>query len=128
MTYKKMRATKQKEVILEYLKSVKNHPTAEDVYIGVRKKLPNISLGTIYRNLDKFSKDGEVLALQGEVKRFDGDISFHNHFTCENCGRVFDIFEKNDTKSFKDITKKAKKIGRIKNCQINFSGICNKCV
>jgi len=122
-----IRYTNQKKEILKFLKSVKTHPTAEEIYIGVKRKIPNVSLGTIYRNLDAFSKSGKVLKIEGKTKRFDGDISFHNHFKCEKCKKIYDIFEKNNTKSFKNISKEARKIGKIKNCQIHFYGICNKC-
>lgn len=121
------RTTNQKTEIIKFLKSVKTHPTADDVYIGVKKIIPNISIGTVYRNLNKFSKTGEILEIKGKVKRFDGDTSFHNHFICEKCKKVYDIFEKNNTNSFKNISDKAMKIGKVKNCQIYFYGICNKC-
>ena len=90
-----IRQTKQKAAILGYLRSVKTHPTAEIVYSAVKKEMPNISLGTVYRNLEEFSKNEIIGKLEvAGRKRFDGDISVHGHFICEKCGRIDDLFFK----------------------------------
>src|SRR5512136_1321888 len=89
----KYRMTKQKRVILEVLKNTKSHPTADWVYDKVKKKIPNISLGTVYRNLNILKSQGEILELcYGKgFSRFDGNSSQHYHFTCEHCGRILDV-------------------------------------
>ncbi len=120
------RITNQKQIILDYIQSVKTHPTAEEVYIAVRKKLPRISLGTVYRNLEKFAKNGIILEIKGEIKRFDGDISEHQHFICNQCENVFDIFE-DKTILNKNILKKIDKIGKAKKYDFYIYGICKKC-
>ena len=69
------------------------HPTADEVYQVVRKRLPRISLGTVYRNLDVLSESGEISRLDrcGAQYRFDGDLEQHYHIRCSSCGRVDDI-------------------------------------
>ncbi len=88
------RLTKQRKIILEELCKVTSHPTADEVYDMVRKKLPKISLGTVYRNLEVLSSDGriQIIRAPGEQKRFDGDITPHHHVLCVHCGCVGDVF------------------------------------
>jgi Fur family ferric uptake transcriptional regulator len=87
------RMTKQRLVILEELRGVTSHPTAEDVYAMVRERIPHVSLGTVYRNLELLAASGEIRQLDtcGAVRRFDGDISAHCHVRCLVCGRVGDV-------------------------------------
>lgn len=72
---------------------MKTHPTANEVYEMLRKRLPNISLGTVYRNLEILSENGMIqkLELAGTQKRFDGMNDFHYHARCVACGRVDDV-------------------------------------
>ncbi|HFQ79833.1 MAG TPA: transcriptional repressor [Desulfobacterales bacterium] len=88
-----MRMTRQRKVILERLRSVTSHPTADEMYEMVRQDLPKISLGTVYRNLELMSEEGVVLKIDvgGSKKRFDGNTSTHYHLRCLNCGRVDDL-------------------------------------
>jgi Fur family ferric uptake transcriptional regulator len=87
------RMTRQRKIILEELRKLKTHPTADELYDAVRERLPRISLGTVYRNLDVLQENGEVLKLEsaGSQKRFDGDIRPHYHVRCVRCGRVGDV-------------------------------------
>ncbi len=93
--------SKQREAIIEVLKNSKEHPTASQVYSEVRKKLPNISLGTVYRNLKALSTDGDALGLSvGDgFEHFDGDVSPHIHLFCRCCGNIFDLPLPDDTAS-----------------------------
>ncbi len=120
------RLTNQKTIILEYLQSVKTHPTADEVFNNVCKILPRISKGTVYRNLECFSKKGLILEIPGSKKRFDADISEHQHFICSQCGKVYDIMNKLNLS--KENYKEVKKIGEIKNYQLYFNGTCKKCL
>jgi Fur family ferric uptake transcriptional regulator len=88
------RMTKQRAIILEALRSVTSHPTADDVYRMVREKLPRISLGTVYRNLELLTGAGAILRLDraGAQKRFDGNPMPHQHVRCRECGRIGDVF------------------------------------
>ena len=88
-----IRLTTQRQVILEELGKVKTHPTASEVYEMVRKRLPRIGLGTVYRNLELMAESGMILKLEvgGTQKRFDADTSTHYHIRCCLCGKVDDI-------------------------------------
>ncbi len=89
----KMRMTRQRQVILEVLRKHNTHPTADEIYAMVRRRLPRISLGTVYRNLEILSDLGEIqtLELSGHQKRFDGNPNKHYHIRCVGCGRVDDV-------------------------------------
>ena len=87
-----IRMTKQRRIILDELSKLKSHPTAEELYTLVKKRLPNVSLGTVYRNLMQMSSDGDILRLDGGDKmRFDADKSAHAHLRCKSCGKVLDV-------------------------------------
>lgn len=119
------RNTKQRQFILEYLKGVRNHPTADQVYHGVRKKMPRISLGTVYRNLELLSASGEIKKLEfGTQRRFDGFTDDHLHVRCIECQEVADV-ELGDVLS---VDEAADKTGyKILNYQVEFIGYCPKC-
>lgn len=84
--------SKQREAILNELQNRCDHPTATQVYEGVKKVIPNISLGTVYRNLASLVESGEILSVAvGDGKEhFDGDKSFHLHLHCKCCGAIID--------------------------------------
>jgi Fur family transcriptional regulator, peroxide stress response regulator len=89
---KKARNTKQLEVVWNAIKDDTSHPTADQVYDKVRKNLANVSLGTIYRNLQKLVADEKLQVLMlGRSQHFDPLVKRHQHFICEKCGRVFDV-------------------------------------
>ena len=121
-TNKKERLTNQKKAILDYLKSVKTHPTAEEIYQKVKKKLPRISRGTVYRILNNLKKKNQIQEIITEVSHFDADISSHTHFICQECGKIIDLFDK-----MPNLKNKKIKVGKIKNYQIIFYGVCKKC-
>ena len=87
-----LRMTRQRRVILEELRKVKTHPSADEIYEIVRKRLPRISLGTVYRNLEKLSESGDIQKLEPgcSLKRFDGDPTDHCHIRCVRCDRIAD--------------------------------------
>ena len=89
---KTRRLTRQRKLILDVLRQANNHPGADEIYAMVRKYLPNISLGTIYRNLEVLSELGEIQKLEigGTIKRYDWDSNKHYHIRCTRCGRVDD--------------------------------------
>ena len=123
-----MRLTSQRQVILEELKKVKSHPTVKEIYEMVRKKLPRIGLGTVYQNLDILAKLGMIskLEVDGEQKRFDGDMTPHYHIRCNICKRVDDIFIKMDRKLEKSAASCYDY--KILDHHVQFSGICSKCL
>ena len=89
----KHRITNQRRVILEELQKLATHTTAADLYKIVRRQLPRISLGTIYRNLELLIRSGTIRKIDNGSKkaRFDGDMSNHYHVRCHQCGRVDDL-------------------------------------
>ncbi|MDP3882725.1 MAG: transcriptional repressor [Candidatus Staskawiczbacteria bacterium] len=120
------RTTAQKVFILDYLRSVKTHPSAETVYKEVRKKLPNISQGTVYRVLNGFKRKGELQVIDTkDATHFDGDTSDHAHFLCEKCQNVYDVM--NECSNCGILKNKKTKVGSIKKYTINFYGICKNC-
>jgi Fur family ferric uptake transcriptional regulator len=119
--------TRQRKVILEELRKANSHPTADEVYEIVRKRLPRISLGTIYRNLETLSRSGIIrkLELGGTQKRFDGDPEDHYHVRCINCGRLDDV----PTKPIPDIEDAFRNVCdyQITGHQLVLTGLCPKC-
>lgn len=88
-----LKYSRQRESIRSYLAETKDHPTADMVYQNIRKIYPNISLGTVYRNLNLLAETGEIIKLTcGDgIDHFDADTSQHYHFICTSCKRVIDL-------------------------------------
>jgi Fur family ferric uptake transcriptional regulator len=89
----KNRTSKQRQVILDELRRVDSHPTADEVFLLVRQKMPRISLGTVYRNLEILADQGLIMRLDGGPgsRRFDGRLERHYHVRCLHCQRVTDL-------------------------------------
>ncbi len=124
----KLSNTNQRRIILEELKELKNHPTADELYMLVRKKLPKISLGTVYRNLELLSAAGHILKLEtsGKQKRFDGRSEHHFHMRCSLCERVFDL----EDESFQDIDNLMQaKLDELQcdGYSLEINGLCESC-
>jgi len=85
--------TSQRQVILDELRSAKDHPTADEIYVRVRRRLPRISLGTVYRNLENLAAEGIIqkLEMAGSQRRFDENPDKHYHIRCLGCGLLRDI-------------------------------------
>lgn len=122
-----MNYSRQRESILKYLRSTKSHPTAEAVYQNIITENPNISLGTVYRNLTLLTKIGEIqkISTLGGPDRFDGNIAPHYHFICEDCGAVLDL--EIDSLDHIDLLAAHKFTGTIKGHVAHFYGICPDC-
>src|SRR5210317_1294800 len=120
--------TRQRKVILEELCKVDTHPSADEVYEMVRKRLPRISLGTVYRNLEILSEKGEIqkLELGCTLKRFDGIAENHYHIRCPQCDRVVDAPEDVEVAVNHDL-KNATKF-KIIGHKLEFIGICPDCI
>lgn len=123
-----LRMTNQRKIILEELCKVYFHPTAGDVYEMVRKKLPKVSLGTVYRNLELLSNRNTIQKLDfGEPhKRFDGNPEPHYHINCTQCGRVDDA----PIELKPSLEKEAEQASgyRLHSHHISYSGICPDCL
>ena len=85
--------SRQRELIYKTVMENKVHPTAEFVYNYLKKDNPQLSLGTVYRNLQQLSDNGEIsrLSIPNQPDRFDGIIEEHYHAVCEKCGKIYDI-------------------------------------
>src|SRR5262245_65856772 len=86
-----LRLTGPRRLVLEVVRSTDAHPTAEAIHQTVRRRLPSVSLGTVYRNLRVLVEEGLVKELPGPHARFDGNLREHHHFTCLGCGRIADV-------------------------------------
>ena len=122
-----LRNSRQRQVILDELRKLTSHPTADGLYEIVREKLPNVSLGTVYRNLELLARLGEIQKLEvgGRQARFDGNPTEHFHVQCVRCGRVDDIHASpldllgggtNDSSGY-----------RLLGYTLQFHGICPDC-
>jgi Fur family peroxide stress response transcriptional regulator len=121
------RATRQREAILHVLQGTDTHPTADWIYDEVRKVIPNVSKGTVYRNLKVLREMGEIseLDLSGTVSRYEGRKENHYHFRCSRCGRVFDLDEPVDRELDARV---ARSTGFKVAChQLEFRGLCREC-
>lgn len=123
-----LKRSKQRDAIMNYLRSTKEHPTADTVYMNVREVIPNISLGTVYRNLNLLAACGDILKLTCDNKseRFDADIQPHYHVMCTECGEVVDLMM--EPLEHVNVLAGAAFDGRIDEHVIYFKGICQKCL
>lgn len=121
------RMTRQRAVILDTLRELRTHPTADELYDVVRRQLPNVSLGTIYRNLDVLSRCGRVRKLDsGRAQaRFDAEMAPHHHVRCQQCGRIDDVPASADTRIHQP--GRSEHGFTILDHRIEFEGICPAC-
>lgn len=123
---KNTRNTRQRTIILEKLRSVTSHPTADDIFAMTREALPRISLGTVYRNLELLTRQGDILCLEngGTQKRFDGNTMPHHHVRCSGCGRVGDVKTEFPLPSLTGVGVEG---FTLTGAQIVFEGVCDRC-
>ena len=124
---KKLRMTKQRKAMLEEIKKSKSHPTADTIYDLVKKKIPGISLGTVYRNLEILSGEGLVrkMELAHTQRRYDGNIKNHYHVLCTECGRVDDLITIGDDNVEELLG--VRSYYRITGHRLKFFGLCPDC-
>ena len=120
--------SRQRECILKDLQSRRDHPTADMVDESVRDSFPNISLGTVYRNLSLLAENGTILKISTEngPDHFDGFIHPHTHFICRVCGNVIDMDYVPDEKVVKNAS--ATFSGIIDEYKLQFFGKCKECL
>ncbi len=118
-----MRYSRQREAIIKLLSSTTSHPDAEWLYLKLREEYPNISLGTVYRNLRQLSEGGEILEIHSKgISHFDATTDEHYHMYCNKCGGIFDI----DKEQVKLIVKESDEY-TIEDFSLLLKGICGKC-
>ncbi len=120
--------SRQRECIRDFLACCPNHPTAETVYMNVRKSFPNISLGTVYRNLSLLAELGEIQKISTGIgpDRFDGNTAPHYHFICQKCGCVLDLEMENINHI--NILAENSFDGKIEGHFTYFFGTCKSCL
>lgn len=117
-----MRNTKQKNLIYSIINNNRCHLDAYHIYELCKKEIPNISLGTIYRNLSNLVDEGKVVKIRvGDFDRYDINI-MHAHFICDKCGEIIDVFD-----NFLDDIDYIHG-NMVVNYEIKFNGICKKCI
>ena len=100
-----MHYSRQREAIKKIVKNTNCHPTADWIFIQTKKNIPNISLGTIYRNLKRLVEEGEINTIyDGNITRYDWNIESHDHLKCTECGDLIDVHLAN--KEFKSLKKR----------------------
>lgn len=122
-----MKYSRQRELIYKTVMENPIHPSADTVYAMVRKELPNISLGTVYRNLNLLSEQGTLrkISMPNVSDHFDGRVEEHFHALCERCGRVYDV-------EAPEIQELAGRLGssggfQVTGCHMYFTGVCGEC-
>ena len=125
------RMTQQRQIILEAVRRLHSHPTADEVFLRVRKKLPRISMGTVYRNLDILSRTGIIKKIEtsSPQMRFDGKTEDHYHITCMVCGSIQDVPAEEKDHNLKKLEKA---LGTTTDYSIlghnlEFIGLCSNC-
>jgi len=120
------RMTRQRKAVLEVLQNTRNHPDAAWIYQEVKKMVPSISLGTVYRTLDALVKEGKIQALHtGGATRYDAYTDPHPHLFCTRCGAVVDL-----TLELPHLLEKAQAQNpkvKIESVRLTFEGLCPSC-
>lgn len=120
--------SKKRQAIYDYLHSTKEHPSAETIYNSLKAEYPDLSLGTVYRNIKLLEEKGIIksVAVVNGCERYDALTAPHSHFVCSGCGRVIDVFLTNNTE---ELTKglRADGIKRIDSLSLTYYGVCDKC-
>ncbi len=119
--------TRQRRVILDELRQTCAHPTAEEVYDLVRKRIPRISLGTVYRNLELLAQSGLIQRLEsgGPPFRFDGAPQDHCHARCVRCGRMDDV--EGGPYTVDEETVSTREGFQVLGCRVEFQALCPEC-
>lgn len=119
---------RKRNAILEYLRETKAHPSAETVYADLKQQIPDLSMGTVYRNLNLFRQQGlaSVIATVRGVERFDANTDPHVHFICSDCDAVIDLMQMEIPP---ELTNRAaaESGGEVETCSLSFTGLCKQC-
>jgi Fur family transcriptional regulator, ferric uptake regulator len=122
-----LRMTKQRMLIHEELAKLYSHPTADEIHKIVKRKIPNISLGTVYRNLELLAKSGLIrkLELGLDQRRYDAHMEDHSHIVCISCGKVSDIPADAVTINRSKVSEASEY--KVLRSEVEFLGICPEC-
>ncbi len=119
------RHSKKRDAILDCLRNTASHPTAEWVYTQLKPQFPDLSLGTVYRNLAAFKEDGTIASLGviDGMERFDRERAPHAHFICRRCRKIFDV----ENFRIPENLTAAVDCGEVLESTVTFTGICKEC-
>ena len=119
------RHSKKRDAIRSALSNCKEHPSAEQIYAKLKPDYPDLSLGTVYRNLALFREEGEIISVATVAgqERFDAYTVPHAHFICQNCNAVIDV----DTPISADTFKSIPLPGAAREFSLTFYGVCETC-
>ena len=122
-----LKYSRQREAVKNFLISRRDHPTADTVYSCLREEFPNISLGTVYRNLALLADLGEIARIStgSGAEHFDGNLIPHQHFICSCCHKIYDV----QIDHIDSLIENAEKNfpGKVETCRLNFYGTCDEC-
>lgn len=119
---------RKRDAILDYLWQSKAHPSAETIYTDLKNQIPDLAMGTVYRNLTLFKQQGlatSVATVSG-VERFDGNTAPHVHFICTDCDAVIDLNEMEVPDSLRSMAASCCG-GQVEGCNLSFTGLCRGC-
>jgi Fur family peroxide stress response transcriptional regulator len=122
------RPSRQRELVFEIVASTHSHPTADWIYEEARRRLPRVSLGTVYRNLQVLEREGRIRAIDswGKSTRYDADLSPHYHFLCDGCGGISDM-ERPEASEEKVAPLMRKPGFLVTGHRLEFHGLCPDC-
>lgn len=129
MTGCQRRNTRQRQTVLQELRASRSHPTASELLRLVRLHMPQISIGTIYRNLEILQEQGQAIRLAGIVgheARYDGCVTPHSHFQCLNCGALFDL--ETQIPGLDELVGQELEGHTVDSSQVLLYGLCRDCI
>jgi len=120
---------RKRNAILAYLRMTNAHPSAETIFTDLKAQIPDLSMGTVYRNLNLFKQQGLVnsVATVNGVERFDGNTDSHVHFICAGCNAVLDLMDLQIPETLQEAAAQCSG-GRVDECQLSFNGLCRECL
>ncbi len=121
--------TRQKKCILASVAALGTHPTADEVYAYAREDNEHLSLGTVYRNLNRFAEEQKIrrISVPNESDRFDARMDRHEHMLCSKCGRVLDIEMDVDIEGFTNVVPMHEKKHTVTGYSLMLYGVCGDC-
>lgn len=120
--------SRQRESIINFLASRTDHPTAETIYTNIKREFPNISLGTVYRNLSLLEEIGQIIKISTGAgpDHYDFNTAPHYHFICRRCSQVIDIDIDFEDSLLSRVQASTDLV--IESCSVAFTGLCPDCI
>jgi len=120
---------RKRDAIYDYLVKSKAHPSAETIYTDLKPQIPDLAMGTVYRNLTLFKEKGMIssVATVSGVERFDANTQPHVHFICSGCDAVIDLDDMEVPEALNQLAAKCCG-GSVEGCQLSFTGLCQECM